>query len=189
MKQKLSLGYRLEFDRVSSNTTFTNDDTISRNIIIINIKNNIGVIVYSIRMNEADCIRLLNYITIYLYDFYGWGDTCDIKLSLASSTTGRIPIIHFQNISNQINKDNQSYYDNSMDEYRYHEMTIYEADTNNLNSNIKILSIPMGCTEVEEFVFNLYFTGLIDLTLPEEILEHLDEIMARIFGEGFWNYN
>ena len=188
MYQNLSLGYKMEFDRVSSNTSFKDDDTISRNIIIINIKNNIDVIVYTIRMNEADCIKLLDYITAYLYDFFDWGDRCDIKLSLASSTTGRVPIIHFQNISNNINENNQIYYDRSMDEYRYHEMSIYELDTSN-NQYIKILSVPMGCTEVEEFVYWLYFTGLMDLTLPEEILEHLDEILARIFGEGFWNCN
>ena len=187
MYEKLALGYKLEFDRQSSNTLFKDDDTISRNIIIINIKNSIGVTIYSLKMNEADCIRLMDYITIYLYDFYDWGDECNIKLSISSSSTGKYPIIHFQNISNQINTDNKNYIYTNVGEYRYHELTIIEADAN--NSMTKILSVPMANTEIEEFVFNLYFVGLMDLVLPDEIYQKLDDILCRIFGDNWYNYN
>ena len=59
---------------------------------------------------------------------------------------------------------------------------------NDQNSMTKILSIPMSCTEVEEFVYNLYFVGLMDLNLPDELLERLDEIIGRIFGSNWYNY-
>jgi len=60
----MALGYVFEFSRVSNNVTFKDDDTISKNIIILNIKNTIGVIVYTIRMNETECIRLMDVITM-----------------------------------------------------------------------------------------------------------------------------
>lgn len=190
MNQKLALGYQLEFSRKSNNLSFSNDDTIFKNIITIDIKNNIGILLYSIRMNEGDCIRLLDYITAYLYDFFDWGDTCDIKLSLSTTTATKYPIIHFQNITKQINENenNVTYYNRSLEEYRYHEMSILEADMNNPNSMMKILTIPMSSSEVEEFVYMLYFNGLMDLVLPEELLNKLDEIIARIFGENWFNW-
>ena len=110
-------------------------------------------------------------------------------MSISSSSTGKYPVIHFQNISKKIDKKNKNYVDPHMDEYRDHEMTILESDMNNPNSMMKILSIPMGCTELEEFVFNLYFVGLMDLVLPDEVYQKLDDILSRIFGDNWYNYD
>ena len=63
-------------------------------------------------------------------------------------------------------------------------------DSSNANNSMtKILSVPMANTEIEEFVFNLYFVGLMDLVLPDEIYQKLDDILCRIFGDNWYNYN
>lgn len=186
MYQNLALGYRFEFDRQSDIVLFKDDNTIFNNIISINIKNNIGVIIHSIKMNEGDCICLLDYITAYLYDFFDWGDECNIILNISSASSNKHPMIHFQNITNKVNPGNINYQNPSLSELRVHELSILESDG---CSTVKILTVPMSNSEVEEFVYNLYFVGLMDLTLPQELLEKLDEIIARIFGDNWYNYD
>lgn len=182
----MALGYVFEFSRVSNNLIFKDDNTISKNIIVLNIKNTIGVIVYSIRMNETECIRLMDVITMYMFDFYDLGNECRIHLSI--SNNGKIPILHFHNIDERY-INNPNYNDPHFSEYRSHILSIYEADMNDQNSYTQILSIPLGDTEVSDFVFNLYFNGLIDLVFPAEVEERLDIIMGRIFGDNWHNFD
>ena len=188
MYENLALGYRFEFRRQSSNVSFEDDNTLSRNIIIIDIKNTIGLTIYSIKMNEAECIKLIDYITGYAYDFYSMNPNRECEISISNTTNGKHPVLYFHDIDNRF-INNPNYKNATLNEYRSHILTIYEVDMINQNRYVQILTIPMSDTEVSDFAFNLYFNGLIDLVLPTEVNERLDLYMGRIFGDNWHNTN
>ena len=179
LHENLAFGYKFEFSRSSANVTFKDDNTMSRNIIIVDVKDTIGRTIYSIKMNESECIKLMDCITMYMYEFDDINANCEVVIS--TTTNGKYPVLAFHNMDERYKCDKN--YTNELMEYRGHILSIYEVDTNNQNSYIQILNIPMGETEISDFVFNLYFSGLIDLVLTPEVNDRLDLIMSRVFGD------
>lgn len=173
-------GYKFKYNRVENKALFSDDNQYSSKYIIeLNIYNNIDILIYSIRMSESDCIRVIDELSKYLYDLFGLGEHCLIKLPM---TNNRCTNLQFNNVAPK----NGPVYIDSLNEEREHELVIVECQS---DSSLQILKIYLSNTEVEELIFELYFNGLIDIALDFQQSAYVDEIIGRIFGSNWFNCN
>ena len=163
---KLAMGFVFEFTRYDNLTRFVDDpNSTSRYIIHCNIKNNIGVTIYSFKMNEADTMRFIDSVANFLYYFTDTGSSFYVGLSMANSTNGHYPSFEFVNTSRFIcNEDYQGvptlYYNSDSGEYRYFDLTIYDAKDKFAEN--QILKLPMSPSEIEDLLFQICLTANID---------------------------
>ena len=169
-KHRLMNGYRFEYKKYD-NQIF--NDTNSKSIIEVILYDNLDVPIYKFRISELDCIRIIDNLTQYLYNLYNNGYTCSIQLPI---TLDHRPSIHLSDVG-----ANAKYMDDDMSETRHHILTIIDT--------VQIANIPMSDTEMEEFIFELYFNGLIDSVLDINQSQFVDEIMGRVFGSNWFNCN
>lgn len=169
------------YNIVRYNNPFPNSsDELNNYIIEIQFINNIGIVVYSCRINGNDILNILDNFTLFLCGLCF--NTSEINVKLQPHNN-KIPIIELSNLY----KDNLSI-SPRLHEYRCYQLSIYEADMNNQNHIIQILKIAMGETEINDFLFNLYFNCLSDIILPTDTLNKLDEYVGRVFGSNWFNY-
>lgn len=162
---KLAGGVVFEFIRFENQTHFIGQDQSSRYIISCNIKNNIGVIIYSFKMDESDTLRFIDCAGNFLYYFTDTGSSMYIGLPMANSTDQHYPSIELLNTSRfsceeEMNESNSIYFNNDTMEYRYFDLTIYDSK-DHYNEN-QILKLPMSCSELEDLIFKICLTAHID---------------------------
>lgn len=163
---KLALGYVFEFTRYDNHVRFKNDTGItSRYIIHCNIKNNIGVIVYSFKMNESDTMRFLDSVGNFLYYFTDTGCSYYIGLPISNSTDGHYPSFEFINTNRFIDEDDYQatqsiYFNPETGENRYFDLIIYDAKDKYAEN--QILKIPMSPSEIEDLMFQICLTANVD---------------------------
>ena len=163
---KLALGYIFEFSRQDNLTRFIDDPNItSRYIIECNIKKNIGVTVYTFKMNESDTMRFIDCVGNFLYYFTDTGSSYYISLPASNSSNGHYPSFEFINSNRFIDEaDYEStqsiYFNQETGESRYFDLTLYDAKDKFAEN--QILKIPMSPSEIEDLMFQICLTANID---------------------------
>ena len=115
-----------------------------------------------------------------MYDFYGLGGKCSITIQTGINTSTTINFSNFEHVD-QTKKEFQN---ESFGELRECCLTFFD---NNDNNTVQIAKIPISISELEEFIFELYFNTIIDLVLNEEQSEYVNEIIGRVFGSNWFN--
>ncbi len=163
---KLAMGFIFEFIRFTNLVRFVDDPNVTSSYIIqCNIKNNIGVVIYSFKMNEADTMRFIDSVGNFLYYFTDTGSTFYIGLPASNSTDGHYPSFEFLNSNRFIDEDDfystQSvYFNQETGECRYFDLTIYDAKDHYAEN--QILKLPMSPSEVEDLMFQICLTANVD---------------------------
>ena len=163
---KLAEGIVFEFTRFTNLVNFADDPNVTSSYIIqCNIKNNIGVIIYSFKMNEADTMRFIDSVGNFLYYFTDTGSSYYIGLPVSNSTNGHYPSFEFINTNRFVDDDDflatQSiYFNNDTGECRYFDLTIYDAKDHYAEN--QILKIPMSPSEIEDLMFQICLTANVD---------------------------
>lgn len=180
-KYGLAYGYKYKILRHDNIFISDNMQNLDKYTIELQFYNNIGILIYSVKLNESDIINIIDTFSLFLC---GYNNNSSIKLHLNNN---KYPVIELSNIG--YNNESELMVDGDLSEYRCYQISIFEVDMNDQNSITLFLKIPMGMTEIEEFIFDLYFNGLSDIVFPDNILNKLDECIGRIFGSNWFNYN
>ena len=163
---KLAEGIVFEFTRYDNLTRFTDDPNITSSYIInCNIKNNIGVIIYSFKMNEADTGRFIDAVANFLYYFVDTGSSYYVGLPISNSTNGHYPSFEFVNTNRFICDEDYAntqniFFNRDTGECRYFDLTIYDAKDKFADN--QILKIPMSPSEIEDLLFQICLSANID---------------------------
>lgn len=161
---KLAMGFVFEFIRFTNLVRFVDDPNVTSSYIIqCNIKNNIGVVIYSFKMNEADTMRFIDSVGNFLYYFTDTGSYYIISLPNSNSNY-HYPTFKFINTSRFICEEDMNqkniFFNEDTDECRYFDLVIYDS-FNKLEEN-QILKIPMSASEVEDLMFQICLTANVD---------------------------
>lgn len=164
------LDYKVTFKRYNSTVNFTDAPNCGY-IVECKIFNNIGSEIYSFRMNESDSLRLLENMSVFLYEFDYTGSSMYIGLCLENAHQGYYPTFYLYKSSRCGEEDEYEqfgpwFYNKDNDEVRYIDFTIMN-DRGNNNEDI-ILKIPLGATELESFIFELCMVIDADITYPPD---------------------
>ena len=161
---RLAGGVVFEFTRYDNLTRFVDDPNVtSRYIINCNIKNNIGVVIYSFKMNEAETLNFIDCVANFLYYFTDTGSYYIISL-LNSNSNYHYPTFKFINTSRFICEEDMVqkniFFNDDTGEYRYFDLVIYDS-FNKLEEN-QMLKLPMSPSEIEDLMFQICLTVNID---------------------------
>jgi hypothetical protein len=163
---KLAGGIVFEFIRFDNQTHFIDEAQYSsRYIIQCNIKNNIGVTIYSFKMNEPDTLRFIDCVGNFLYYFQDTGSSIYIGLPIDNSTNGHYPSFRLLNTTRFISEEemeniNSIYFNVDTNECRYFDLTVYDAKDHYIEN--QIINIPLCCSELEDLMFKICLTAQID---------------------------
>ena len=170
---KLAGGTIFEFTRHENQAMFSDDtaDT-SRYIIKCDIKNNIGIVIYTFTMNESDTLRFIDCGGNFLYYFSDTGSNMYIGLPMSNSSSGHYPSFELTISNRYIDEDEFNnmpsiYFNSDTQECRYYDFVVYDAKEHYREN--QILKIPMSCSELEDLLFQICLTANINFG------EYLDE--------------
>jgi len=181
----LAYGYVFEFKRIQNNIRFANDqETVSSYIVIVNIKDSIGSIIYSFKMDESDTMRALECIGEFLYYYTDTDSSMYIGFPMSNNSNGRFPTLYFYNTSricDEYEEDTQNkanvYFNYPTGESRYIDLTVIDDCAN--GDKRQILKIPMCASEVEDMMFQICIA--INVDLGDYLQDHFGD-SEFIFG-------
>lgn len=179
--------YKFEMQRYDCNSNIITTNSNSNYIIEIRIKNNIGIEMYKIRMNEIDMVGVVDQISFYEYELQENFANILIRLNpcnnynqIGTETRMRIQREPEYMIPPEIQP---VIFDKNTDEYRNNHVQIFDY---NYKTGIEtdILNIWISDTELDDLTFDLYFVGLMDVPLPDESIITLENMFTRMYGYG-----
>lgn len=164
------LDYTVKFKRFDSTVSFA-DSYSGGYIVECKFFNNIGSEIYSFRMNESDCLRLLENMSVFLYEFDYTGSSMFIELCLENNHQEYYPTIYLFKSSRcgepeEFEQFGAWFYNKDNEEVRYIDFTLLNYRGNNQEDII--LKIPLGATELESFIFELCMIIDADITFPPD---------------------
>ena len=168
----LAYGYTFYFKKYNNTVRFANDqDTVSSYIIQVDIKNNIGVIIYSFKMNESDTLRVMDCMANFLYYMTDTGCSMYIGLPAANNSNNHFPSIYLLNTSRVYNDDicvnnhtpladvNFNY---GTGESRYMDFTIIDDGMAGISNTNQILKLPISGSELEDILYHICIAANMD---------------------------
>ena len=164
---KLAEGIVFEFSRCDNTMRFLDDNPCtSRYTILANIKNNIGIVIYSFRMDESDTMRFIDCAGNFLYYFTDTGSSMYIGLPLSNSTNGHYPSFELLMTNRFIDEDefgninNNIFMNPDTNECRYYDLTVYDSKDSYREN--QIIKLPMSCSELEDLMFQICLAANVD---------------------------
>jgi len=147
-------------------------------IIEIKFYNLIGIELYMLRFNELDAIRILDSINFFQYETSGGiGDSMLIAIN-PSNTTLNVPYMNFvwtSGLEEDLENPTDDYYD-----IRDIEFTVFQENMTNQFRSI-IIKTNISENTLDEFVFGIYFIGLIDIVPAlQRAGQNIDPILYRL---------
>lgn len=160
----------------------------SRYRIELIIKDILGVIITQISFSELDAIRILDSINVFLYDMDN--QTLSDMSIYIDPNNGRLETNILYMIRDDILRSefyNNPYYVNEMTgTYRdvKFELRKYSPYQETI---IPILTFYISNEELNDFVFAIYFTCLIDIEIPAEYISSMEYIVQNLVDYGYLN--
>lgn len=161
--------YRIVVNRYDSSTISTNGG--NRYIVETSVFDMLGTNIVTFKMNENDCLRLLDCLDVFINDIDGSQFNNYIHIALSPEQGSffthvfevtRLPIY------DQVENDTlpEYYKDYRSNDYRDIQITFKRFTPVN---NIPISLFNFICSEAEytDFMFTYFFTTLIDIDIPE----------------------
>ena len=164
------LDYTFKLKRYYNNLNFSDSDC-NQYIIECKIFNNINAEIYSFRMNESDCARLIENVSVFLYEFDYTGSSMYIGLCTDNNHLGYYPTIYLYKSCRCGDEEDYEqfgawFYNKDSDEVRYIDFTLLN-DRGKAGQDV-IFKIPIGATELEEFIYELCFVSDAEVVLPSD---------------------
>lgn len=160
----------------------------SRYRIELIIKDILGVIITQISFSELDAIRILDSINVFLYDMDN--QTLSDMAIYIDPNNGRLETNILYMIRDDILRSefyNNPYYVNEMTgTYRdvKFELRKYSPYQETI---IPILTFYISNEELNDFMFAIYFTCLIDIEIPTEYISSMEYIVQNLVDYGYLN--
>lgn len=160
----------------------------SRYRIELIIKDILGVIITQISFSELDAIRILDSINVFLYDMDN--QTLSDMSIYIDPNNGRLETNILYMIRDDILRSefyNNPYYVNEMTgTYRdvKFELRKYSPYQETI---IPILTFYISNEELNDFMFAIYFTCLIDIEIPTEYISSMEYIVQNLVDYGYLN--
>ena len=155
-----------------------NNEQDGHYIITIDIINMIGVHIIQIKFSEIDAVRILDAINTFLYDWDGGvGESMSIYID-PSNLRLEHEIIYLERL--RTNDMNDEYIETHTIRDISFQIRQYSSFHQTL---ITILNLTLGTEELEELAFDIFFYSLIDIDIPTQYDQQLENFVQNLYME------
>ena len=123
-------------------------------------------------MNAIDCMRLLENMSVFLYEFCYTGSSMYIGLCLENNHQGYYPTIYLYKSSrcgcdeSEFEEFGSWLYNKDNEEVRYIDFTLMNERQDGKTDII--FKVPLGATELESFIFELTMIIDAEVIFPDD---------------------
>lgn len=159
-----------------------NNEQNGHYVITIDTANIIGVLITQIKFSEIDAIRILDSINNFLYDMDGgYGESMTIYMETPNNLRMENKIIYLERI---IVDEEKEYKENNIIRNIKFQILQYSSFHETL---IPIITILVGTEELEDFAFKIFFYSLIDIDIPIQYDQQLENFVQNMYIEKLNN--
>lgn len=182
MKVNLNREIYMEIARYPNQVFFS--DNGARYIIEIQFKNNIGIILYTLRFNEIDAIRILDSMDQFQFEFECQTNSSQYIGINPMNTLLNAPYFYFEwGCVDELEYDSilsDNYEDVPCITFKVRE---YSSQYQQMRD---IISVSISENTFEEISFGIFFTGVIDIVmdLPMSIQNDAENVVNNMFCRG-----
>ena len=162
----------------TENQLWCAEENQGKYVININIKNNLGVNIIDIKFSEIDAVRILDCISTFLVDFDACSGTSMTVYINPNGTRLECPI--FDMI--RINSSQFEMYDEESEEFSRDINFSVKQYSSIYGTIVNICNVLINDDELENLAFTIFFVGLIDLDVPDELRWEIDNIATKFYS-------